>query len=136
MPTIIRYGGEKVIKEGSTKVVKCIAEGVPKPNVIWYRNNKKLSTKNSVKDPRSCKDIAYEVYEEGNESSGAHSTYTIHVLKIRSVLYPRDHEEFKCVASNGILPDAELIVDFHVQGKFRKNYNFTKLFWFQCECEC
>ena len=130
-PTIKRYGGENVIKEGSTKIVKCIAKGSPKPNVTWYRNNKKLSTKQSVKVPRSCREFAYEVYEEGNDSFGVHSTYTNHVLKIRSVLYPRDHaQEFKCVASNGILPDAELIIDFHVQGTI-KNYNR-----FRCECRC
>ena len=108
-----------MITEGSTKIVKCIAKGSPKPTVTWYRNNKKLSTKKSVKDPRSCKDFAYEVYEEGNDSSGVHTPYTIQVLKIRSVLDARHHEEFKCVASNGILPDAELIVNFHVPGTFR-----------------
>ena len=119
-PTIKRYGGENVTIEGSTKIVKCIAKGFPKPNVTWYRNNKKLGTKKSVKDPRSCKDIAYEVDEEGNDSTGVHSTYTIQVLKIRSALSARHHEEFKCVASNGILPDAELIIDLHLPGTFRK----------------
>ena len=45
-----------------------------------------------------------------------HTSYTIGVVKIRSALYPRDQAKFKCVASNGIPPPAELILDLNVKG--------------------
>ena len=110
------YTGETKIQEGSTKAIKCVTEGAPKPTVNWYRNGKKLNVTNCQPKTQSCDKVDYEVYEEGDGSSRLHSIYTIQVLKIRSALYPRDVGNFTCVASNGISPDAELIVNLDVQG--------------------
>ena len=119
-PTIEPYKEETVMKEESTKIIKCVAKGSPKPKVTWYRNGKMLNTTNCVKDPKSCENVVYEVYEEGDDPFGLHTIYTVQVLKIRSVLYPRDIAEFKCVASNGVSPDDEIIINLDVQGMFRK----------------
>ena len=116
-PSTEDYGGKKVIKEGSEKVVKCTAKASPKPDVAWYRNGKFLNITDCVKDPKSCEKVDYEVYSEG-EDSPQHTTYTKKVLKVRSALYPRDQGEFKCVALNGVPPPAELVIDFDIQGKF------------------
>jgi len=113
-PTIVPFNGKTDIVEGSEKIVRCIAKGTPKPSVAWYRNDKHLNATNCTKDPKSCENIDYEVYTEGDESS-LHTSYTTGVLKIRSALYPRDQAKFKCVASNGVQPPAELILDFNVQ---------------------
>ena len=50
-----------------------------------------------MKDPKSCENVVYEIYEEGDDPSGLHTIYTVQVLKIRSVLYLRDIAEFKCM---------------------------------------
>ena len=114
-PTIEPYKDETVIQEESTKVIECVAKGSPKPKVTWYRNDKILNTTNCVKDPKSCENVVYEVYEQGS-----HPVYTIQVLKIQSALYPRDIAEFKCVASNGVSPNDEIIINLDVQGMIRK----------------
>ena len=119
-PTITPYKEETVTTEESTKFMKCMAKGSPKPKVTWYKNGKMLNTTNCVNDPKSCENVVYEVYEEGNDLSGLHTTYTVQALKIRSALYPRDIGEFKCVASNGVSPNAEMIINLDVQGTFRK----------------
>ena len=93
-----------------------MAEGFPKPTVDWYRNGEKMNVTNCRTESQSCDQVVYEVYEEGDGSSGLHTIYTVQVLKIRSALYPRDVGDFKCVASNGVSPDAELIVSLDVQG--------------------
>ena len=98
----------------------CIAQGFPKPTVDWYRKGNQLNVTNCHKNNQSCDKVAYEVYEEGDGSSGLHTIYTFQVLKIRSALYPRDVGDFKCVASNGVSPDAELIVSLDVQGIYYK----------------
>ncbi|CAH3188573.1 unnamed protein product, partial [Porites lobata] len=116
-PKISPYTEKTEILEGSTKAIKCVAEGYPKPTVDWYRSGKKMNVTNCHSNPQSCDKVDYEVYEEGDGSSGRHTIYTVQVLKIRSALYPRDVGEFKCVASNGLSPDAELIVSLDVQVK-------------------
>jgi len=116
-PTIVApAGGRITITEGSEKIVKCVARAAPKPSLAWYRNDKQLNITNCTKDPKSCENIDYEVYIEGDDSA-AHTSYTTGVLKLRSALYPRDQARFKCVASNGVQPPAELILDFNIQGK-------------------
>ena len=104
------------MREGSTKAIRCKAKGHLKPTVKWYRDGEKLNVTNCHANPQSCDKVNYEVYEEGDGSSGLHTIYTVQVLKIRSALYPRDVGDFKCVASNGVSPDAELIVSLDVQG--------------------
>ncbi|KAM7427496.1 Roundabout 1 [Porites harrisoni] len=116
-PKISPYTEQTEILEGSTKAIKCVAEGYPKPTVDWYRNGKKMNVTNCHSNPQSCDKVDYEVYEEGDGSSGLHTIYTVQVLKIRSALYPRDVGEFKCVASNGVSSDAELSVSLDVQVK-------------------
>lgn len=114
--TAPRNGKTIVLEEGSTKILKCIAKGTPKPNVTWYRKDKQLHSKRTVNDRKSCKDTAYEVYEENEETSGLHTLYTVQVLRIGSVLYPRDQGEFKCVASNGV-SDVQAVLHLQVQGE-------------------
>ena len=114
-PSIEPYNGNTVIKEGQEKILRCVAKGSPKPDVAWYRDGKKLNTTDCKIDPKSCENILYEVYEQGDDSS-LHTIYTDGVLKIRKALYPRDDGEFKCVASNGNSPSAELAFDLDVQG--------------------
>ena len=70
-----------------------------------------MNVTNCRTESQSCDQVVYEVYEDGDSS-----LYTVQVLKIRSALYPRDVGDFKCVASNGALPDDELIVSLDVQG--------------------
>ena len=101
-------------------VIKCVAKGSPKPTVDWYRNGKKLNVTNCHTKSQSCDKVAYEVYEEGYASSGLHIKFTVQVLRIRNVSYPRDVGDFKCVASNRVSPDAELIVSLDVQGIYYK----------------
>ena len=127
-PKISPYTEQTEILEGSTKAIKCVAEGYPKPTVDWYRNGKKMNVTNCHSNPQSCDKVDYEVYEEGDGSSGLHTIYTVQVLKIRSALYPRDVGEFKCVASNGVSPDAELIVSLDVQGTLYKQRNTFVLY--------
>ena len=115
-PTILSNTRQVTISEGSTKAIKCKAKGHLKPTVKWYRDGEKLNVTNCHANPQSCDKVNYEVYEEGDGSSGLHTIYTVQVLKIRSALYPRDVGDFKCVASNGVSPDAELIVSLDVQG--------------------
>ena len=101
------------MQEGSTKVLKCVARGAPKPNVVWYKNGKQLHT-----NDRSGKAIkAYEVYAENEDNS----LYTVQVLRIRSVLYPRDQGEFKCVASNDV-SDVQTVFNVQVQGEFQLGF--------------
>ena len=71
----------------------------------------------------------YEVYEEGEGFSGLNTIYTVQVLKIRSALYPRDVGDLKCVASNEVSPDAELIVSLDVQGIYYKLGNIIPLYF-------
>ena len=115
-PTILSNTRQLTIREGSTKEIKCEATGHLKPTVKWYKDGVKLNVTNCYTNPQSCDKINYEVYEEGDGSSGLHTIETVQVLKIRSALYPRDVGDFKCVASNGVSPDAELIVSLDVQG--------------------
>ena len=68
--------------------IKCVAEGFSKPTVDLYRNGKKLNVTNCHTKSTTCDKVAYEVYEEGDGSSGLHTIFT--VLKIRRALYPRD----------------------------------------------
>ena len=75
-----------------------------------------MNVTNCHKEFQSCDQVVYEVYKGGDGSSGLHTLHTVQVLKIRSALYPRDFGDFKCVASNGVSPDAELIVSLDVQG--------------------
>ena len=108
--------------------INCVAEGFPKPTVDWYRNGKKLNVTNCHKKTQSCDKVAYEIYEDG--SSRLHPIYTYQVLRIRNVSYPRDVGDFKCVASNGLSPDAELIVSLDVQGIYYKlGRNIIPLFF-------
>ena len=100
--------------------IKCVAEGPPKPTVDWYRNGKKLNVTNCHTKSQSCDKVTYEVYEEGDVSSGLHTITTVQVLKIRNASYPRDVGDFKCVASNGVSPDGQLIVSLDVQGIYHK----------------
>ena len=115
-PSISPYKEQTEILEGSTKAIKCVAQGAPKPMVNWYRNGKKMNVTKCHTESQSCDQVVYEVYEEGDGSSGLHTVHTVQVLKIRSALYPRDVGDFKCVASNGVSPDAEFIVSLDVQG--------------------
>ena len=96
--------------------IKCAAEGPPKPTVDWYRNGKKVNVTNCHTKSQTRDKVAYEVYQEGDGSSGLHTISTVQVLKIRNASYPRDVGDFKCVASNGVSPDAELTVTLDVQG--------------------
>ena len=84
-----------------------------------------MNVTNCHSNPQSCDKVDYEVYEERDGSSGLHTIYTVQVLKIRSTLYPRDVGEFKCVASNGVSPDAELIVSLDVQGTYKQRNTFV-----------
>ena len=86
-----------------------------------------MNVTNCHSNPQSCDKVDYEVYEEGEGSSGLHTIYT--VLKIRSALYPRDVGDFKCVASNEVSPDAELIVSLDVQGIYYKVGNIIPLYF-------
>ncbi|KAJ7377501.1 Hemicentin-1 [Desmophyllum pertusum] len=115
-PTIKDYTGETTITEGMEKVLKCEAKGAPKPNAAWYRNGKELNTTDCHVTPndKSCDDVIYEVYED-NPSSSLHSTFNTQVLKIRSALYPRDQGKFECIATNGQLPNDNLVIDLDVQ---------------------
>ena len=115
-PKISSNTRQESIREGSPKVFKCKAKGHPKPTAEWYRGGEKLNATNCYANPQSCDKVDYEVYEEGDGSSGLHTIYTVQVLKIRSALYPRDDGDFKCVASNGVLPDDEWIISLDVQG--------------------
>ena len=115
-PTISPVSGDTTIKEGTQKVIKCVAKASPRPSAIWYRNGTKLNSTNCTSaNDKSCEDVIYEVYEE-NPSSALHTTYFIQVLKIRSALYPRDQGKFVCKATNGNDPPAELDFDLDVQG--------------------
>ncbi|XP_022797152.1 hemicentin-1-like isoform X1 [Stylophora pistillata] len=113
LPTIVR---EKTVREGSIKVIKCIATAIHKPDVDWYRNGKKLPTMkcSNLSDVR-CQGIAYEVYEEPKERKfRGKNTRTIKVLKIRSAVYSRDQGKFECVATNGHAQPAKLIINLNV----------------------
>ena len=112
---------EKTVREGSKKVIKCIATATHKPDVNWYRNGKMLDTvKCSSSNDVRCHGIVYEVYEEpGKHKPSGNTARTIKVLKIRSAVYPRDQGKFECVATNGHAAPARLIIDLnvlHVQG--------------------
>ena len=110
--------------------INCVAEGFPKPTVDWYRNGKKLNVTNCHTKSQSCDKVAYEVYKEGDGSSGLHTIYTVQVLRIRNASYPRDVGDFKCVASNRVSPDAELIVSLDVQGIYYKlGWNKIRLYF-------
>ena len=112
-----------VVQEGSTKVLKCVAWGAPKPNVTWYKNGKQLHT-----NDRSGKAIqAYEleVYDENEDTS----LFKVQGLRIRSVLYPRDQGEFKCVASNDV-SDAQTVFNVQVQGEFRLGFVFIIIHYY------
>ena len=100
--------------EGQEQTIKCDAEGAPKPVVTWYKNGQQLKKTQCFKGPDSCQDI-YEVFEAG-ETSPNFTSSTYGRLKIVSALYTRDQGEFKCVASNGNLPKAELIFNLDVTG--------------------
>ena len=97
-----------MLVEGQEETLECDAKGAPKPNVTWYKNGQKLKKKQCTKDPGSC----YDVSDVGDGSP----ILTEGRLKIVSALYPRDNGEFKCVASNGNLPQAELIYNLNVTG--------------------
>ena len=101
--------------EGQEQTVECDAKGAPKPVVTWYKNGQQLKKTQCTKDPDSCQDIVYEVFEVG-ETSPNFTSSTYGRLKIVSALYQRDQGEFKCVASNGNLPPAELIFNLDVTG--------------------
>ena len=58
-------------------------------------------------------------------SQSKRAKIAIQVLKIRSALYPRDVGDFKCVASNGVSPDAELSVSLDVQGTYKQRNTFV-----------
>ena len=88
-----------------------------------------MNVKNCHSNPQSCDKVDYEVYEEGEGSYGLRTIYTVQVLKIRSALYPRDVGDFKCVASNEVSPDAELIVSLDVQGIYYKLGNIIPLYF-------
>ena len=118
-PTITPFNVKTAVNEEERKVLTCLAKGSPKPNVTWYRDGNLLKTTDCRNDSKSCENILYEVYEEG-DGSALHTTYTEVVLVIRKALCPRDDGEFKCVASNGYLPSAELTIDLDVQGMSRK----------------
>ena len=115
-PTISPFNDETAIKEGTQKIIKCVAKASPRPSANWYRNGKKLDITNCTSaDDKSCENVIYEVYEE-NPSSALYTTFFIRVLKIRSALYPRDQGKFVCKATNGHDPPAELEFDLTVQG--------------------
>ena len=91
-----------------------------------------MNVTNCHSNPQSCDKVDYEVYEEGEGSSGLldfWTIYTVQVLEIRSALYPRDVGDFKCVASNEVSPDAELIVSLDVQGIYYKLGNIIPLYF-------
>ena len=101
-----------MVVEGQEQTLQCDAEGAPKPVVTWYKNGRQLKKTQCTKDPGSCQDIVYEVFEVGDASP----VLTEGRLKIVSALYPRDDGEFKCVASNRNSPTAELIFNLNVTG--------------------
>ena len=101
-----------MLVEGQEEILECVAKGAPKPVVTWYKNGQQLKKKQCTKDPGSCQDVVYEVSEVGDGSP----MLTEGRLKIVSALYPRDNGEFKCVASNGNSPQAELIFNLNVTG--------------------
>ena len=122
-PIITPYSGEKTIEEGIQKVIKCVAKASPRPSANWYRNGKKLNITNCTSaNDKSCENVIYEVYEE-NPGSALHTTFSTQVLKIRSVLYPRDQGKFVCKATNGYDPPAELDVELDVQGMYIAIYD-------------
>ena len=102
---------DRVVLDGQEQTLHCDAEGYPKPVVTWYKNGQQLKKKQCTKDPGSCQEV-YEVSEVGDGSP----IHTEGRLKIVSALYPRDNGEFKCVASNGNSPPAELIFNLNVTG--------------------
>ncbi|XP_067039208.1 matrix-remodeling-associated protein 5-like isoform X3 [Acropora muricata] len=101
---------DRVLVEGQEETLECDAKGAPKPNVTWYKNGHKLKKKHCTKDPGSC---VYDVSDVGDGSP----ILTEGRLQIVSALYPSDNGEFKCVASNGNLPQAELIYNLNVTVK-------------------
>ena len=103
---------DRVVVEGQVQTLQCNAEGAPKPVVTWYKNGRQLNKTQCTKDPDSCQDVVYEVFEVGDASP----ILTEGRLKVVSALYPRDDGEFKCVASNGNSPTAELIFNLDVTG--------------------
>ena len=103
---------ERVLVEGQEQTLQCDAEGAPKPVVTWYKNGQQLNKTQCTKDSDSCQDVVYEVSEVGDDSP----ILTEGRVEIVSALYPRDNGEFKCVASNGNLPQAELIFNLNVTG--------------------
>ncbi|XP_015772820.1 PREDICTED: hemicentin-2-like isoform X2 [Acropora digitifera] len=102
---------DRVVLDGQEQTLHCDAGGFPKPVVTWYKNGQQLKKKQCTKDPGSCQDV-YDVSEVGDGSP----ILTEGRLKIVSALYPRDNGEFKCVASNGNSPTAELIFNLNVTG--------------------
>ncbi|XP_074620045.1 fibroblast growth factor receptor 3-like [Acropora palmata] len=104
---------DRVVVEGQEQTLQCDAEGAPKPVVTWYKNGRQLKKTQCTKDPGSCQDVVYEVFEVGDASP----VLTEGRLKIVSALYPRDDGEFKCVASNRNSPTAELIFNLNVTVK-------------------
>ena len=127
-PSIYPYTGEKTVKEGMEKTLRCIAKASPKANVTWYRHGKELqnTTTCSTSDKDKCKTV-YEVYED-NPTSALHTTFTQHVLKIHSATYPRDEGEFKCIATNGIGQPAELIIDLNILGMCSTLFTVSVMF--------
>ncbi|XP_068702886.1 fibroblast growth factor receptor 4-like isoform X1 [Montipora foliosa] len=113
-PTISQANEDRVIKEGEEHIIRCDAEGVPKPVVTWYRKGQRVNKTDCKKSSLSCKGIAYEVYEV-EEHSADFTSFTYGVLKVRSALYHRDQGKFRCEASNGNSPPAELIVNLDVR---------------------
>ena len=101
-----------MLVEGLEDTLECDAKGAPKPVVTWHKNGQQLNKTQCTKDPDSCQDVVYEVFEVGDASP----ILTEGRLKIVSALYPRDDGEFKCVASNGNLRQAELIFNLNVTG--------------------
>ena len=111
-----------MLVEGQQQTLQCDADGAPKPVVTWYKNGQQLKKTQCTKDPDSCQDVVYEVFEL---ETGVSPTLIEGRLKIVSALYPRDDGEFKCVASNGNLPQAELIFNLNVTGMCDNDLNFT-----------
>ena len=102
---------DRVVLDGQEQTLQCDAEGLPKPVVTWYKNGQQLKKKQCTTDPGSCQEV-YEVSDVGDGSP----ILTEGRLKIVSALNPRDNGEFKCVASNGNSPTAELIFNLNVTG--------------------
>ena len=100
-----------MVLDGQEQTLQCDAEGLPKPVVTWYKNGQQLKKKQCTTDPGSCQEV-YEVSDVGDGSP----ILTEGRLKIVSALNPRDNGEFKCVASNGNSPTAELIFNLNVTG--------------------